>query len=60
MLTHDNSGSSCGLKNGDIGGINCTYSGGLAGFSFVLSSMAEMAEMYIIIDLFKVTIEFNS
>ncbi|KAF7522863.1 hypothetical protein PCG10_006999 [Penicillium crustosum] len=39
-------GSSNGLTNGGKGGMIYTYLGGLAGFSFVILSMAEMASMY--------------
>ncbi|OQE26195.1 hypothetical protein PENFLA_c007G04123 [Penicillium flavigenum] len=38
-------GSSYGLTNGGKGGMIYTYLGGLAGFSFVILSMAEMASM---------------
>ncbi|KAJ5198661.1 uncharacterized protein N7498_007778 [Penicillium cinerascens] len=38
-------GSSFGLTNGGKGGMIYTYIGGLAGFSFVILSMAEMASM---------------
>ncbi|KAJ5512923.1 hypothetical protein N7463_002475 [Penicillium fimorum] len=38
-------GSSYGLTNGGRGGMIYTYLGGLAGFSFVILSMAEMASI---------------
>ncbi|GIJ90309.1 hypothetical protein Asppvi_009263 [Aspergillus pseudoviridinutans] len=45
--TDRNSGASYGLINGGKGGMIYTYLGGLAGFSFVILSMAEMASMYL-------------
>jgi amino acid transporter len=47
FLTHVVSGSSYGLTNGGKGGMIYTYLGALAGFSFVILSMAEMASMYV-------------
>lgn len=47
VLTHNISGSSYGLTNGGKGGMIYTYLGALAGFSFVILSMAEMASMYV-------------
>jgi hypothetical protein len=35
------------LTNGGKGGMIYTYLGALAGFSFVILSMAEMASMYV-------------
>lgn len=47
VLTHQFSGSSYGLINGGKGGMIYTYLGALAGFTFVILSMAEMASMYV-------------
>lgn len=47
VLTYHVSGSSYGLTNGGKGGMIYTYLGALAGFSFVILSMAEMASMYV-------------
>ncbi|KAH2240592.1 hypothetical protein KXV81_004814 [Aspergillus fumigatus] len=43
--TDRNSGASNGLINGGKGGMIYTYLGGVAGFTFVILSMAEMASM---------------
>lgn len=44
--TDRNSGASNGLINGGKGGMIYTYLGAVAGFTFVILSMAEMASMY--------------